>query len=133
MDMIMLDLLRFVPTTHLGQHLGGFEAVSRASLGQTGNHVVTDTGTELWGWTRTTPKNNHDFRLLLPPMRFVARSSMGNWKKSSQQGAFAEKIDQCFCSVLHRPKNGFREDSGGAYKATAIGSRLARTRVVSRS
>ena len=29
------------------------------------------------------------------------------------------KIDQCFCSILNRPKkmHGFREDSGGGYEA----------------
>jgi hypothetical protein len=37
----------------------------RRIWGGKANHVVTDAGTEVWGWTRTTPKNNHDFRLLL--------------------------------------------------------------------
>jgi hypothetical protein len=38
----MLDLPRFIPTTHFGQHLGSLETVSRASLRQTRTGCVND-------------------------------------------------------------------------------------------
>ena len=33
------------------------------------NHVVTDAGTEVWGWTRMTSKNGRDFHLILKPIK----------------------------------------------------------------
>jgi hypothetical protein len=37
----------------------------RRIWGEKLNWVVTDDGTEVWGWTRWTPKNQQDFRLLI--------------------------------------------------------------------
>jgi len=33
------------------------------------HHIVTDAGTEVWGWTRMTLENGRDFHLILKPVK----------------------------------------------------------------